>query len=277
MVGDGGEELMDPLVVLRTLWGQRVLAVPVVVLTCLAALVVLFYGPRTYQSTATFVLINPKVPTDEELDKKPALARLNSDNPYLRSSDDALAAQVVVSTLTSDTVAEQLSAAGLGPEYTVERSATNSMLVIVTGNGSNPESSLATTHWLSARLLATLRQIQKVNGADDLYLFTALPVDVSSNAKEKVSSRLRTLILVLVGGSILLFGVVSLGLAVDHRRSLGDGIVDSPSAHRQRRNHRPKSSDRSAEQEWEWALTSEPTAGDAASRGNGRARLLPKR
>jgi hypothetical protein len=214
---------MDPLVVLRTLWRHRVLALPLLALICLAAVAVTLFGPRTYQSSATYVLINPKTPTEVELAKSARLRRLNSDNPYLRSSDPSLAVSVLVSTLSSDAVARELQSAGLGPDYAVERSASNSMLVVVTGYARSPETSLATMQWLGQQLGDTLHSLQKVNGADDLYLVAALPVDVALEAEEKVSSRLRAVILVLVGGVILLFAVVALGQARDSRRSTAGG------------------------------------------------------
>jgi capsular polysaccharide biosynthesis protein len=254
---------MDPLAILHALWRQRVLAIPVVLLTLILAGVVFLFGPRTYESSATYVLINPKVPTQDELDKNSALARLNSDNPYLRSSDPSLAAQVLVSTLSSDTTAERLRQAGLGPEFSVQRSATNSMLVIVTGYGSKPPQSLATTQWLSQRLIDTLRDMQKVNGADDIYLFTALPVDSSVEAKEKVSSRLRALILVLVAGGILLFGVVSIGVARDRHR--GSGHPPGARSLLSRRGARQQA-ERGQVPSWDWIAEGPSTAVSEADR-----------
>jgi hypothetical protein len=204
---------MDPLSVLRMLWQHRLLALPVVALTIAGVVYVLFLGPRLYQSSATYVLVNPQVPTAEQLDRSARLARLNSNNPYLRSPDPSLIVQVMAAKLSAGATARTLQDAGLGPDYTVAQSAGNSQMLVVTGTGETAEKSIATTGWLTGELERELRTVQKVNGAADLYLFTALPVDVEATAVEKVSSRLRSVILVGVGGAVLLFSVVSLAAA----------------------------------------------------------------
>jgi hypothetical protein len=209
---------MDLLSILRTVWRHRLLALPVVILTALGALYVLLLGPRVYQSTATFALARPQVPTAEEMQKSTRLARLNSNNPYLRAPDSSLIVQVAIARLAARETGEALQAAGLGPDYTVAQSAGNSSMLIITGSGDTPEKSLGSTAWLSEQLIAQLRAVQKVNGADDLYLFTALAVDADTKAQEKISSRLRGLILVGFGGAILLFGVTSLGVALERTR-----------------------------------------------------------
>jgi hypothetical protein len=220
---------MDPLSVLRTVWQHRLLAIPMVALTLAGVVYVLFLGPRLYQSSATYVLVNPQVPTAEQLDRSARLARLNSNNPYLRSPDPSLIVQVMAAKLSAGATARRLQDAGLGPDYTVAQSAGNSQMLVVTGTGATADASIATTAWLTRELERELRTVQKVNGAADLYLFTALPVDVEATAVEKVSSRLRSLILVGVGGAVLLFSAVSLGAAWTQRstRSFDPEVVDA--------------------------------------------------
>jgi hypothetical protein len=220
---------MEPLSVLRMLWQHRLLALPVVALTIAGVVYVLLLGPRLYQSSATYVLVNPQVPTAEQLDRSARLARLNSNNPYLRSPDPSLIVQVMAAKLSAGATARKLQDAGLGPDYTVAQSAGNSQMLVVTGTGETAEKSIATTVWLTVELERELRTVQKVNGAADLYLFAALPVDVDATAVEKVSSRLRSVILVGVGGAVLLFSVVSLAAAWSPRstRFLEPEVVEA--------------------------------------------------
>jgi len=211
---------MDPVSVLRTLWRHRLLTSVVVALTLAGMAYVLMLSPRTYASTATFALVNPQLPTTAELEADPALEALNSDNPYLRSSDNSLAAQVLVTVLNSDGTAEALEAQGLSTTFAVERSAWSGqgLLLSVTSDAPTADQSLATTEALGGMLVDTLRSIQTVNGADDRYLFTALEVQSPLRATEQISDRLRAVIVVGVGGFVLLFGAMSIARAVEARR-----------------------------------------------------------
>lgn len=210
---------MDPLALIKIAWRLRRLTIPVIVLTILAGGYVLLFGPGTYQASSTYVLVNPKVPSELELAQDSRLARLNSDNPYLRSSDPRLAVQVLITKLGSEATAQQLLRAGLSTEYTVDQVANNNFMVLITAYGPNDGSALATRNWLGAELESQLRTMQKINGADDSYLFTALPVDIQPGATEKVSSRLRLLIVVLFGGAVLLLGALSAGVSWERKRA----------------------------------------------------------
>ena len=105
---------MDPGAVLKTLWRQKLVVVPLLLVTLAGCAYAAVWGPRIYESTASYVIITPKVPTDLELEKNPKLAALNSDNPYLRSSDPTLAGQVVTAKLMSKATADMLASEGLG-------------------------------------------------------------------------------------------------------------------------------------------------------------------
>jgi hypothetical protein len=55
-----------------------------------------------------------------------------------------------------------------------------------------------------------LHEAQKVNGADDVYLFSSIMVASPDKATEQFSSRLRALIVVFLGGVVAMFGAVSM-------------------------------------------------------------------
>ena len=208
---------MDPISVLKTLWRHKWVAMPVVVLTIAACVYVMFFAQRTYQANMTYALITPKVPTAVELENSPQLAKINGDNPYLRSSDNTLLSQVLITKLGAEETVEDLQERGLGTEYTVAQASTfgSGMLLKVSASGTSPKQAVDTAVALGNRLTATLRDVQTINGADETYLFSALPVDGPGQAEEMFSSRLRTLIIVAVGGMVLVFGAVSIARSLE--------------------------------------------------------------
>ncbi|WP_423181554.1 chain-length determining protein [Arthrobacter sp. NyZ413] len=204
---------MDPLAVLKTIWHHKFAALPVVFVTLIAAVYVFQFAPRSYESTMTYAVINPSIPTDADKIANPALKKLNSSNPYLRASDPTLVVQVLITRLKDTSTADDLASKGLSKQYDVVRGAIggqNSFLVDITGDASTPAQSIATTKRLGELLTEDLSSIQKIDGADDAYLFTSLVVATPDKATEQFSSRLRSLIGVLVGGLVLMFGAVSI-------------------------------------------------------------------
>jgi hypothetical protein len=235
---------MDPIYVIKTLWRHKWVAMPVVLLTIVACVYVMFFAQRSYQATMKYALITPKVPTAVELQTSPQLAKVNGDNPYLRSPDSTLLSQVLITKLGAQETVKSLKQQGLGTEYTVAQASTfgSGMLLQLSASGDSPEQAVDTALALGNRLTSTLHDVQKINGADETYLYSALPVDGPGQAEEIFSSRLRTLIIVGVAGLVLVFGAVSvarsLELASDGRRakekpSRQDGVPEVDARERQ--------------------------------------------
>ena len=210
---------MDPMSVLRTLWKRKWYVLPALLLTVIAAGYVFQYGPRVYESTASYALVNPDIPSDIELEEDPALDALNSNNPYLRSSNPSLIADVLITRLNSTTIAEALEAQGLNDEFTVAQGVGNGFVIDITGVGESPAESIAVTNAVAGMFVEDLRTLQTVSGAADTYLFTALPVASPDQATEQFSSRLRSVIAVVIAGAVLTFGAVSLAGWVESSRS----------------------------------------------------------
>lgn len=223
---------MDPISVVKTLWRHKWVAMPVVVLTIAACVYVMFFAQRSYQASMTYALITPKVPTAMELETSPQLAKMNGDNPYLRSPDNTLLSQVLITKLGAQETAEALQEQGLGTEYTVAQASTfgSGMLLEVSASGASPQQAVDTAVALGKRLTTTLHDIQKINGADESYLFSALAVDGPGQAEEIFSSRLRTLIIVAVGGAVLVFGAVSIARSLE-LASAGRRAKEKPARH----------------------------------------------
>ena len=210
---------MDPIEVLRRLWQQRRFALPATLIAVIAAALTFAYGPRDYESTADYAVVNPNIPTSAQILADPTLGTLNSNNPYLRSPDPSLVASVVTTQLNAPSTADILKSMGLGTTYTVAPSVNGSGFIVeITGTGGTPAQSLATTKELGSMFVSNLRGIQTVNGADEHYLYTAILASPPDRATEKISSRLRTVIIVAVIGVILIFGSVSLGSSLSARR-----------------------------------------------------------
>ncbi|HKU34715.1 MAG TPA: Wzz/FepE/Etk N-terminal domain-containing protein [Paenarthrobacter sp.] len=209
---------MDPLAVIRSLWHHKWVVLPALLLTALAAVYVYSLAPRSYEARATIAIVNPKVPTASDLERDPSLGQLNSDNPYLRSSDSSLIAQVVATRLKDDDTTKVLDQQSLSTDFTVERPP-NSFLIDIAAVSPNKDTATATVRALDTRLESDLKEIQSVNGAADRFLFTSIVITAPDNATEQFSSRLRSLIVVVVGGLVLTFGAVSGARALETARS----------------------------------------------------------
>lgn len=231
---------MEPLSVIKTLWRHKVILIPVVLVTLLAAAYVFALGPRNYQSTATFALVNPLLPTEQEISKDPSLGKLNSNNPYLRSSDNTLIAQVLTTRLSAQEVAEALELRNLGTEYTVERAGSfgTGLLIQINAMGSSPDQAMHTVKVLGEFLVQELETMQEINGADKRFLFTALAVTSGEQATEQFSSRLRSVIMIGAGGVVLLFASVSAAQALDRRREAHEKLGNAHSHSRRGRNRK---------------------------------------
>lgn len=206
---------MDPLIILKVLWRHKWVALPIVLITALACGYALFLGPRTYESSQTYALAQPKLPTAMELEKNPSLAKLNQDNPYLRSTDSSLLSQVVIAQMSSAELAEELKAQSLSTEYKVEPlNSLTSGLVKITAAADSPDTAVATVTALDEHFSTILHDVQKINEADDMFLVTPIAVGTPYPAQEVVSSRIRTVIMAGVGGVVLLFAAVSIAQSV---------------------------------------------------------------
>ncbi|MFG6404021.1 chain-length determining protein [Microbacterium sp. P04] len=211
---------MDPLAVIRTIWRQKWFALPAIAIAVGAAVYVYTEGPREYEATLSYAVANPQVPTDDELRADPALKELNSDNPYLRSSDPTLVGSVVMTRLNAPETADQLAELGLSTDYEAAPGVGGSGLVVaINASATSPDLALATLAELGVRFDENLREIQQVNGADDRYLFTPILVSAPDRATEKLSSRVRTVVIVGICGVVLVFGAISLGTWTDSRRA----------------------------------------------------------
>ncbi|WP_159699573.1 chain-length determining protein [Arthrobacter sp. 18067] len=225
---------MDPVAVIKTLWHHKFIVLPVLLVTALAAVYVYSFAPRSYEAKATYAIVNPKIPTAAELEKNPELNSLNSDNPYLRSADSSLIAQVVGTRLNDDTTGDALLRDGLSTDFTVQRPPA-SFLIEISAASESKDKAVATVKALGTRLEADLLAIQSINGANERFLYTSLMVAAPDNATEQFSSRLRSLIVVLVAGIVLTFGAVSIARGLESSRSRARSATPAGERHKRSR------------------------------------------
>jgi hypothetical protein len=211
---------VDPVSVLKVLWHHKIIAILVVALTAGGAAAAYLLTPRVFEATASYAIVNPDVPTAEEVQQDPALGLLNSDNPFLRSSDSSLIVQVMVTKMNSDVVADFLSSKGLSTEFEVAQGGSfgPGLLIDVKAEGSTEKSAIESVNVLGGLLNEELYSVQKVNDADDIYLFSALPIEAPDRATELYSDRIRLLIVVVVAGFAALFAAVSLARSIEQGR-----------------------------------------------------------
>lgn len=237
---------MDPLSVLTTLWRHKWVTLPVILLTLVGCGYVYLFAPRTYEATVSYALTAPDVPSTYALERDQELAKLNSNNPYLRSNDSSLVAQVVIAKLSDPAFVDQLKAAGFATDFKIVPVGSFGMgLLNVSASADSEVVAESTAKFIGDQFTDTLKNVQKVNGADDRFLYSPILVKGPGPAQELFSSRLRAIIMVGIGGAVLLFGAVSgahsYSLHTRRRRtsSIGEGAVTTSGVPNEDRQLRP--------------------------------------
>ena len=219
---EDGRLIVDLLAVARRFWRYKLLTLPVVVLTLVAAAYVVAVQPPVYQAQASFVLLNPPPPpTAEDIARDPSLGKLETDNPYTRSGDQSVIMQVLSSTIDGDAARRALVSAGADLRYTVMPAmefgfATPTLQV--TALGATPESAVRTAKIVSQAIARELDRMQEAQGVAKDYRIKPLAVRTADRAQLQASGKLRTLVGVLAFGAVLLFIVVSVTDALDNLR-----------------------------------------------------------
>lgn len=228
---------MNPISVLKTLWTYKMVALPLVALIGAMCVYALLFGPRSYESSASYVLITPGMPSESQMERDPSLAD-KADNPYLRAVDPSLAAQVVVARLGATDIGDGLASSGLSADYAVLPASEfgSGQIIRVSASAGSPEQAVATVTRLGELLVSELQSIQVVNGGDPSYYLTAQAITQPGPAVERLSSRLRTVAMIGIAGVVLLFGAISLTRAVDTRRQRrriesGQAFEQAPDRH----------------------------------------------
>jgi capsular polysaccharide biosynthesis protein len=213
---------MDLLALFTTVRRHKLIVLVVALIMIAGDGFVAFGIPAQYESQAQFVLIAPPAPpTDNEIARDPALAKVNADNPYLRLPNPSVVVDILAQRVSGDTVRRQLIAKGADRDYTISSTnAIGSGLVInIVGTGHSAAAARRTLDLVSETMKAELHEMQKINGAADKYLFEALPINPPTDPTRKVTGTLRSLIAVSAACLVLLFALISIAEAVGPRRT----------------------------------------------------------
>lgn len=214
--------MMDLLALFSSLRRHKVIVLIVLLLTVGGDLFIVLGIPPQYESQAQYVLISPPpLPTDTQIERNPNLGRLNTNNPYLRLPNPSVVVAVLAQRVAGDSVRAQLKAQGADKNYDI--SATNAIgsgvVIMITGTGQSAAQTSKTLDMVATRMKSELHDMQTVNGADDRYLYQALPINPPTDPMRKVTGPLRSLIAVTAAGVVLLFALISIAEAIGPRRT----------------------------------------------------------
>lgn len=212
---------MDVLGILGALKRHRLLSLIIVVLTIGGAGLIYVKSPTYYEASATYALPNPNTPTAAQLQADPALAKLNSNNPYLYFPDQTTIVGVLSAQMTSTAEQARLRGAGAQGSYSVGPSnsiSAGGRLVEVRARTNSPGTAINTVNVVSKEMTRLLHSMQAVNGAAEQYIIPAVLVTPAEQATAKVSGKLRSAIIMIVVGIIALFAAISIADAIGSRR-----------------------------------------------------------
>lgn len=211
---------MDLLSIIREAWRGKLVVLPVLLLTLVAAAYILVVRPPEYASNSALTLINPPpAPTNNQIASDPALGKVNSNNPYVAYGQLTVVVAVVEQAMASDAVVGQLRKEGVEAGYTLtsDPTATNP-IIHVEGVGPTPAAALRATSILDQQIGTTLNQLQENERVSNHYRITTQVLNTPSVPIMKLSSKLRSLIAVLVAGLIMMFIALSIRRGIVERK-----------------------------------------------------------
>jgi hypothetical protein len=223
---------MDLLSMLQTVWRHKLATLPVIALTVLGAVYVIGLKAPVYQAASSYVLIAPpSAPTTEQIARDPALGRINSDNPYVRFGDLGVVVDVLTQAVSTTAAQQQLVREGADSRYVVAPSVVfgSAPIIQITALGISAAEAMRSATLVDQELKAELARLQANQGVDRRYWITALQLNVPDQAQLQLSSKLRSLIGVLVLGVVMLFVVVSMMSGLAERRARARFAVDEDS------------------------------------------------
>jgi capsular polysaccharide biosynthesis protein len=211
---------VDLVSIASVLWKQKWLALPVVLLTALAAVYVVKIKPPVYDATSTVLLTNPPKATQSQIAADPSLKKANSDNIFADYGDLDIVANAVIDYVTSPASGAGLTKAGAGTGYQIALStdSDNPPIIDITGVGSTARAAVTSARVVTAAVEQDLVTLQLDQGVDPFYLIGGDNVVKPTSAQRSSSAKLRSLVAVLGVGIVLLFIVVSSADAAARRR-----------------------------------------------------------
>jgi hypothetical protein len=224
---------MSLLLIVRKIWKYKLATLPIFAFVLAGTFYVIAVKAPTYEAASTYILVNPPPPpTEEQIARDPALGRIETDNPYLRFSDQTVLVQVLASRLKSEEGRRSLASQGADPNYVAAPSAEfgfSAPILQITGTGTSPAAAIRTADLVGLALTRELDRMQQVRGVDKGYRIKAEAVVKARDATLKPSGKLRALVAVFALGTILLFIVISVldavsGLRAEWAQAVADSL-----------------------------------------------------
>jgi capsular polysaccharide biosynthesis protein len=212
------------LLILAKIWRYKLVTLPLIALILAGAFYVVAVTAPTYEASAMYILVNPPPPpTDAQIARNPALGKIKGDdNPYTRFSDQSVLVQVLAGRVNSDENRRRLVQQGADPNYLAQPSADfgfSAPILQITGTGITGVAAVKTTNLVGEAMTHELDRMQEVRGVNKDYRITTEAVVPAVDAKLKPSGKLRSLVAVLVLGTVLLFIAISILDALNALRS----------------------------------------------------------
>ncbi len=212
---------MDLYSITRSLWRHKFVTLPLLLLTFVGCVGVLFLKAPTYTTSATYILSPPPAPPSaEQLVQHPALGRISPNNPYLNYGGLPVVAQELTTMLSTPQAEAKLKSQGMTGSYTLGPSqlfGNNTPLIEVSVLATSPAAALNTTGLVGKALVSEMNVMQDTQRVAPYYRIKTLLVTPASPPTLVVSSKLRDLIALFALGVMLIFVAVSIMNALDER------------------------------------------------------------
>lgn len=212
---------MDLIAMAQTVWRHKFATLPIILLTLALGSYVMFLSTPVYEASGSYILIGPPAPpTQQEIARDPALARVNPNNPLAAYGNLQVVGLMLSKAMSTQSMQSQLLRDGVDTRSTVVNDTTNSNapLVDITGVGSTGAAAAHAGTLEGQTLVNVLDDIQSRMGVSPGYRVTAYPLVAADQPALKTSSKLRNLVIVMVVGVILLFVAVSVAKAMAERK-----------------------------------------------------------
>jgi capsular polysaccharide biosynthesis protein len=229
----------------QVLWRHKVWSAVVIGLTLVGGMAVMIGVSPVYEASASYLVIRPPdPPTQAQLQANPDLAKVESDNPYVRLGDPNIIINVVSREAGSSDTRAALMIEGVTGDYTVSPSnkfGFASPIIDVSAQSDTARGAIDAVGIIGDEVLKELKAVQQVDQVDDRYMFHARLVESGDAATARSSGRIRALMAVLAIGALCSLMLVMTLHARDRRRdrasfSLDVGVPDrlgySPARHR---------------------------------------------
>jgi hypothetical protein len=216
---------MDLIAIAQSIWRHKFATLPILALMMFGAFYVIEIKKPMYQATSSYILLAPPAPPSaSQIQRNPALARIHSDNPYLRFGDLSIVVQLLTQRISTDTARQALVKEGADNRYTAAPSVqigATAPIIQITGIGSSARSAMRSASLVGQAIASQLDSLQAAANVNKTYWISMLQLQAPDQAQAKVSSKVRTLIAFMALGIVLMFVVISVLKALAERKEPG--------------------------------------------------------